>query len=362
MTAGYRDALHHLLDITYFPDEPGYLPMDLILQQLNIHDLCDFIHCPSSNFFTLQYEVVDHSGNIVKTPIKLGKKSSIRWLQWFCIQTIADNDNAFLSPLEWKAFEHHHQFDFKVRNFCHHDYKNLTNHFDNLWQLVQSQVPVYVQDSCDTDNTNPASTVGEPETINNKLKLVLPSDMSNSTVESMIPVTVPHSIDSEDVSNDFQVKHEVPTVNIVTPDDKINSEKENDKEEHSNQIRFDTTQISIVTPCYSPQEIYENDWEEETNFTDTWECIYMDWLEEEFYNPNINSDEVEIIFETYQDSPPPQTKPPELGNNKIPLFPSNVITPQSLKSNIKMVDLTTEEMITFITTPRSYSKSSNVSQ
>ena len=209
---------------------------------------------------------------------------------------------------------------------------------------------------------HPTSTVGEPETINNKLKLVLASDMSNSTVESMIPVTVPHSIDSEDVSNDFQVKHEVPTVNIVTPDDKINSEKENDKEEHSNQIRFDTTQISIVSPCYSPQEIYENDWEEETNFTDTWECIYMDWLEEESYNSNINSDEVEIIFETYQDSPPPQIKPPELGNNKIPLFPSNVITPQSLKSNIKMVDLTTEEMITFITTPRSYSKSSNVSQ
>ena len=49
-SAGYRDALHHLLDITYFPDEPGYLPWDLILQQLNIHDLCDFIRCPSSAF------------------------------------------------------------------------------------------------------------------------------------------------------------------------------------------------------------------------------------------------------------------------------------------------------------------------
>ena len=60
---GYREALHHLLDITYFPDEPGYLPMDLTLQQLSIHDLCDFICCPSSNFVTLQYDVVDHSAS-----------------------------------------------------------------------------------------------------------------------------------------------------------------------------------------------------------------------------------------------------------------------------------------------------------
>ena len=105
--------------------------------------------------------------------------------------------------------------------------------------------------------------------------------MSDSTVESMIPVTISHLINSEDILDDSQVHTNIKE----HPGDMINGKTTN------------TIQQSLSDSA-----------QDEDTVADTWESIYMDWLEDESNSSNGDPAYGELILETHQDPPTLQVK------------------------------------------------------
>jgi len=100
--------------------------------------------------------------------------------------------------------------------------------------------------------------------------------------------------------------YHTPCQTPLFPSHIVTSDTEEDGEEHScNKFSIDKNLDSAVAKCSTPvttcSTLYEQDngiCDEDTNFSDTWECIYSDWLEDKSASHDLDVYDNEIIFET----------------------------------------------------------------